>query len=233
MGIRKKTSPKLRGRVRKILLAPFALLGVYFGAVILFLLLLNITSPPTTGVQIQRRIEALVSQSPYEKQYRPVRGNQISPHLRHAVVAAEDGRFYEHFGIDWEALREAAEENRRRGRRRRGGSTITQQLGKNLFMTTHSTYVRKALEVPVSFLAEILLSKERLLTVYLNVIEWGDGIYGAEAAARHYYGKSAADLTRREAASLAAILPSPRTRSPQHMGRYASTILARMAQMGW
>lgn len=230
---RKKTSSRRRGLIWNIVLAPFAILGAYFGIMMVCLLLLNVVNPPTTGVQVQRRVESVMAGRSYQKEYRPIGKDQISPHLRRAVVAAEDGRFYEHFGIDWQALRDAAEENRRRGRRRRGGSTITQQLVKNLFMTTHSSYVRKVLEVPASYLAELLLPKERMLTVYLNVIEWGDGIYGAEAASRHYYGKSASDLTRYEAASLAAVLPSPRSRSPQNMGSYASVILRRMTQMGW
>ena len=111
--------------------------------------------------------------------------------------------------------------------------TITQQLVKNLFMTTHPNWVRKGLEVPLSYLAELLLPKERILTLYLNVIEWGDGVYGAEAAAQYYYNQPARELTRSQAAALAAVVPAPRRRSPNNVSGYAATILTRMSQMGW
>lgn len=214
-------------------LAVVIALSTYYGFCILCLLLYNVVDPPTTGVQMQRRIESWFEDAPYTKHYRPVARAALSPHLRHAVVAAEDGRFYEHGGIDWEAIEQALEDNRRRGRTWRGGSTITQQLVKNLFMTTHSSYLRKALEVPLTYLAEWLLPKERILDLYLNVIEWGRGVYGAEAAARHYYGAAAAKLSRYQAAGLAACIPAPRRRTPQSMGRYTNTILRRMGQMNW
>lgn len=229
----RKAAKGNRTLVRRILLAPLYILGAYYGLATLALVLYSFVSPPTTGVQIQRRVEAVVNARSYEKQYLPVAGSRISPHLRHAVVAAEDGRFYEHFGIDMEAIREAIDDNRRRGRTWRGGSTITQQLVKNLFMTTHSSVVRKVFEVPLTYLAELILSKERILTLYLNVIEWGDGIYGAEAAARQYYGSGAEALSRTQSAGLAAVIPAPRSRTPQRMGSYTATILTRMRQMGW
>ena len=232
MGARRKRKTG-RSWLRRILLAPFLILGIYYGIATLSLLLYNFVSPPTTGVQIQRRVEAVIHDRAYEKRYDPVAADEISPHLRHAAIAAEDGRFYEHWGVDVEAIREAIDDNRRRGRSWRGGSTITQQLVKNLFMTTHSSIIRKALEVPLTYLAELVLSKERILTLYLNVIEWGDGVYGAEAAARTHYGRSAADLTRQQAAGLAAVIPAPRDRTPQRMGSYSATILTRMRQMGW
>ena len=209
------------------------LLATYFGVCMLLLLLYTQLDPLTTGVQTQRRLEALIDGEAYTKRYAPVERAALSRHLRHAVVAAEDGRFYEHGGIDWQAVQKAIEDNRRRGRRWRGGSTITQQLVKNLFMTTHSTYLRKGLEVPLAYLAELILDKERLLDLYLNVVEWDHGVFGAEAAARHYYGVSAAQLSRPQAAALAAVLPAPRQRSPQRMGRYTNVILRRMRQMGW
>ncbi|MFQ5569723.1 MAG: monofunctional biosynthetic peptidoglycan transglycosylase [Rhodothermales bacterium] len=208
-------------------------LSTFYGFCTLCLLLLNVMNPPTTGVQIQRRIESWFEDEPYAKQYHPVDRGALSPALRHAVVAAEDGRFYEHGGVDWDAVRQAMKDNKKRGRSRRGGSTITQQLVKNLFLTTHSTYVRKALELPLAYIAELLLSKERILDLYVNVIEWDRSIYGAEAAAQHYYGTSATRLTRRQAAGLAACIPAPRRRKPQQMGRYTDTILHRMNQMGW
>lgn len=224
----------LLGRLARAVVRGGAIvLSSYLGFCTLCLLLYNVIDPPTTGIQLQRRVESWFEDEAYAKHYDPVPRKALSVHLRHAVVAAEDGRFYEHGGIDWEAIRKALEDNRRRGRAWRGGSTITQQLVKNLFMTTHSSYARKTLEVPLTYLAEWLLSKERILDLYLNVIEWGRGIYGAEAATRHYYGASGGRISRYQAASLAACLPNPRQRSPQRMGRYANTILQRMRQMNW
>jgi monofunctional biosynthetic peptidoglycan transglycosylase len=199
----------------------------------LVLVFLRSVDPPTTGVQIQRRIESWFSSRPYEKRQQTVALDRISDHLEHAVVAAEDGRFFEHGGIDWKAVDEAREDNRRRGRSWRGGSTITQQLVKNLFMTTHSSFARKALEVPLAYVAEAVLPKQRILELYLNVIEWGDGIYGVQAATREHYGIPAADLDREHAAALAACIPNPRRRKPERMAGYRDVILARMAQMGW
>ena len=231
-----KRSQKKRGPVRRLLggLLGFAatLAATFFGFCAFALLLYNLVFPPTTGVQIQRRVEAWIERADYDKRYDPVSAEAISQHLPHAIVAAEDGRFYEHGGIDWEAIEEALEENRN-GRRRRGGSTISQQLVKNLFLTTHSNYVRKGLELPLTYLAELLLSKDRILELYMNVVEFGPGVYGAEAAARHHFDRSAEQLSRYQAASLAAILPNPRARSPQRMGSYTNTILTRMRQMGW
>lgn len=218
--------------LRGLLLAPLMALATYLGACALLLVVYAVIYPPTTGVQIQRRVEAIVAGDDYTKRYDPVRSSSIARHLPHAVVAAEDGRFFEHGGIDWDAVREAMEDNRA-GRRVRGGSTISQQLVKNLFMTTHRSWVRKALEVPLTYIAELILTKDRMLALYLNVIEWGDGVFGAEAAAQHYYGTSASALSRYQAASLAAVIPSPRTRSPQRMGGYTGIILRRMSQMGW
>ncbi len=205
----------------------------YYGICSLLLLSYNVISPPITGVQVQRLIEGVVDREALVFRYEPVSREHISQHLAHAVIAAEDARFYDHFGVDWKAVEEAIEDNRRRGTTWRGGSTITQQLVKNLFMTTHSSFVRKAFETPLALLAELLLPKERILTLYLNVIEWSSGVYGAEAAARHHFGESASSLTRYQAASLAAVIPAPRVRSPERMGAYTSTIQLRMTQMGF
>lgn len=219
--------------IRRIFAIIVAVVGTYYGVCTLLLLLYNVISPPVTGIQIQRLIESAVVERSVTFEYDPVPRDRISPHLAHAVVAAEDGRFYEHGGIDWKAVEEAIDDNRRRGRNWRGGSTITQQLVKNLFMTTHSSYIRKAFEVPLTFLAELLLPKERILTTYLNVIEWGDGVYGAEAASRHHFGISASELSRYQAASLAAVIPAPRSRTPRNTGWYTNIILRRMGQMGY
>jgi len=197
------------------------------------LLMYTVVWPPITGVQLQRAIEARVSgNDEYTRRYKPVSAEAISAHLPRAVVAAEDGRFYEHWGIDWEALQEVRAEYEQEGRLR-GASTITQQLVKNLFLTTHRSYVRKALELPLTYLAELILSKERIVHLYANIVEWGPGVYGAEAAARHHFGISAAQLTRHQAAGLAACLPDPRARSPHYMSRYTRIIERRMAQHGW
>ena len=199
----------------------------------LALLAMRFVNPPTTALHTQRRIESLIEGNwEYQKRFSPVRADKISPHLGHAVVASEDGRYYEHPGIDMEAIRKALEDNEKRNRPR-GGSTITQQLVKNLFLTTHSTVWRKAIELPAAYMADFLLPKDRILLLYLNVIEWGPGIYGAEAAAMHHYGRSASRLTRSQSARLAACIPAPRTRSPQKMNRLGGTILRRMGQHGW
>jgi len=192
--------------------------------------------PPLTGVQLQRAIEARFSSSDddtaYSRRYEPVAASAVSVHLPRAIIAAEDGRFYEHYGIDWEALREVRSEYERGGRLR-GASTITQQLVKNLFFTTHRSYVRKALEIPITYLTELILSKERIVHLYANVVEWGPGIYGAEAASQHHFGIAASQLSRHQAAGLAACLPDPLARSPHYMGRYTGIIERRMTQHGW
>jgi monofunctional biosynthetic peptidoglycan transglycosylase len=187
-------------------------------------------NPPVTMIQAQRRIESFFSEKPYEKRQAFVPLARIDPDLQHAVIAAEDGRFYQHWGIDWLELEKVLDEQRGR---LRGGSTISQQLVKNLFLTTHRSPVRKGLETALVPLAELLLSKQRILELYLNVIEWGPGVYGAEAAAQFHYGIPAAKLGREQAARLAACIPSPLRRRPQRMDAYSSDILARMERMGW
>ena len=181
--------------------------------------------PLITALQLQRWIE--YGDPPGSRTgFVPLK--TLGPNLPRAVVAAEDARFYQHQGLDLEALRRAAEDNLRRQGLWRGGSTITQQLVKNLFLTTHGGLVRKLLEVPLSLLAELILSKQRILELYLNVVEWGPGIYGGQAAAEHYYDVPAAYLSREQAARLAACLPAPRRRQPQRMNAYAAKILRRM-----
>ncbi len=156
----------------------------------------------------------------------------IAPSLQHAVVAAEDARFYRHHGIDWHEVQDALDDELESGRMR-GASTITQQLVKNLLFTTHRNPLRKLAEWTLAPAAEPLLGKQRILELYLNVVEWGPGVYGAEAAARHHFRVPASRIGRDQAARLAAVLPSPRRRKPQRMDRYSSAILHRMAQMGW
>jgi monofunctional biosynthetic peptidoglycan transglycosylase len=134
---------------------------------------------------------------------------RISGNLKRAVVTAEDARFLEHEGVDWEALEKAYENNLKRGRTAHGGSTISQQLAKNLFLSAHRSYLRKAQELLITWMVEAVWNKRRILEVYLNVVEWGDGIFGAQAAARHYFGVDAAALTADQAARMAAMLPAP------------------------
>jgi monofunctional biosynthetic peptidoglycan transglycosylase len=200
----------------------------YLGACTLLLVAYAVVFPPLTAVQAQRAVEAWLAGEDYARRYRPVPRERIADVLALAVVGAEDTRFYQHTGIDWAAVGEALEDNLARGRVVRGGSTISQQLVKNLFLTTRGGIARKAVEVPLTYAAEVVLSKERILTLYLNVIEWDDGVFGAEAAAQRYYGTSADGLTRYQAAALAAVIPNPRGRSPGVMGGYARTILRRM-----
>ena len=188
--------------------------------------------PPTTAVHIQRRLQAWVHNTPYHERYRFVPLSQISPELQHAVVAAEDARFYQHNGFDWHEIQIAADDDLEGGRSR-GASTITQQLVKNLFFGTGRSLLRKGAEVTLVPVAEFVLGKRRILELYLNVVEWGPGIYGAESASRYHNGIAARNIGRQEAARLAAILPAPLKRRPERMNHYSELILERMQQMGW
>ncbi len=210
-----------------------ALVVGYLLACTLLLVLYRWVEPPATTVQLQRLIGAAVAGEAYSLQYHPVPESGQDVDIRHAVVASEDARFYEHGGFDLEELRIARETAQRTGHPMRGASTISQQLVKNLFLTTHRSVVRKGAEVPLTFLAEWILPKDRLLTLYLDVAEWGPGVFGIEAAANYHYGTTASSLTRDQAARLAAILPAPLDRRPQDMGRTSTRIQTRMRQMGW
>ena len=158
--------------------------------------------------------------------------NRISTHLKRALVVSEDDLFVHHEGFDWEGIQKAIEKNQRKGRFVAGGSTISQQLAKNLFLTPSRTPWRKAQEAIVTLMIEALWSKQRIFEVYLNVIEWGNGVFGAEAAARHYYGIAAAQLSAPQAARLAGMVPSPRfydrNRNAPGLARKATVILGRM-----
>ena len=188
--------------------------------------------PPTTAVHMQRRLQSWIHHTPYRERYEFVSLSKISPDLQHAVIAAEDARFYQHYGFDWHAMEIAAEEDIEGGRMR-GGSTLTQQLVKNLFFGTGRSILRKGAEFTLVPVAELVLGKRRVLELYLNVVEWGPGVYGGESACRYYYRASAQSIDRQQAAQLAAILPLPLKRRPDHMNRYSGLILERMRQMGW
>ena len=222
-----------RGPVRAVI--RFVVLAVvgYLAACVLLLVAYRFVPPPATTVQIQSAIEAAAAGERFGYAYSPVGEDAQDPDVRHAVVASEDARFYQHAGFDFEEIRRAREDAERHGRAPRGASTLTQQLVKNLFLTTGRSYVRKGFEVPLTLAAELILPKERILTLYLNVAEWGPGVFGIEAAAEHHYGTSADALSRNQAARLAAILPNPIERSPDNMGQTAARIQTRMRQMGW
>jgi monofunctional biosynthetic peptidoglycan transglycosylase len=189
-------------------------------------------NPPTTAVHIERRMQAWIHNKPYRERYKFIPLNQISPNLQHAVVSAEDARFYQHHGFDWHQVQIDAEGDLEGGRVR-GASTITQQLVKNLFFGTGRSILRKGAEFTLVPVAEIVLGKRRILEIYLNVVEWGPGIYGADAACRIYYGTAARNIDREHAARLAAILPAPQKWRPEHMTHYSEIILKRMSQVDW
>jgi len=219
-------------RARSIALwAVYALSGCWLLAA-LTLVALRWIDPPTTAVHVERRVEAWFGNKPYVERYDFVPLRQISPDVQHAVIAAEDARFYQHHGFDWQAM-EIAAEGDMKGRRIRGGSTITQQLVKNLFFGTERSLVRKGAEASLVPVAELVLGKQRILELYLNEVEWGPGVYGAEAASEYYFRRPARSVGRGQAAELAAILPAPLKRRPEHMTRYSGLILERMRQTGW
>ena len=160
---------------------------------------------------------------PYEK---------ISNNLKRAIIASEDSNFSEHEGVDWDALQKAYERNTKKGKTVAGGSTITQQLAKNLFLSGERSYLRKGQELVIAYMLEFWMDKERIFEIYLNVVEWGSGVFGAEAAARHYYGIPASALGASQAARLAVMLPNPRfydkNRASGYLGKRTGLILRRM-----
>jgi monofunctional biosynthetic peptidoglycan transglycosylase len=159
--------------------------------------------------------------------------DQISVHLKRAIIASEDAKFVDHEGFDWEGIQKALEKNQKKGRYVAGGSTISQQLAKNLFLTPTKSYFRKAEEAVITLMLETLWSKRRIFEVYLNVIEWGNGVFGAEAAARHYFNVPASRLGPEQAARLAGMVPNPRyydrNRGAPGLGRKTAIILGRMS----
>ncbi len=181
---------------------------------------LRTANPTSTSLIDSRRMQARAHGQLFKPAWVWVPLAQISPHLQRAVVVAEDASFWSHEGFDWEGIRDAAIRNLEEGAIKRGGSTITQQLAKNLYLPSERSWFRKAREAMITRSLEHRLSKRRILELYLNVVEWGRDVYGAEAAARHHFGKSAQDLTAEEAALLAAILPSPRRYDPIRRTRF-------------
>jgi monofunctional biosynthetic peptidoglycan transglycosylase len=189
--------------------------------------------PPAASAFMERRIEQLREKDPRAKlAQRWVPYESISPQLKRAVVAAEDAKFVDHEGFDWQAISKAIEKNERKGKVVSGASTISQQLAKNLFLSGDRSWLRKGEEAVITWMLEATLSKRRILELYLNYAEWGEGVFGAEAGARYHFGVSAAALTAQQAAFLAAILPGPRRYAPGRITPYVAgrieTILGRM-----
>jgi monofunctional biosynthetic peptidoglycan transglycosylase len=189
-------------------------------------------NPESTSFMHQQ-LSVLRERDPQAKlQYQWVPYQRISNHLKRAIIAAEDSGFAEHQGVDWEALEKAYQKNLQKGKVVAGGSTITQQLAKNLFLSGSRSYLRKSQEFIIAYMLEFWMDKERIFEIYLNVVEWGNGVFGAEAAARHYYGISAASLSPSQAARLAVMLPKPRfydkNRGSAYLARRTGLILRRM-----
>ena len=176
---------------------------------------------PQQTAFMQRELAVLQARNPKaELKYRWVPYERVSVSLKRAVITAEDARFAEHEGVDWDAIEKAYKDNVKRGRTARGGSTITQQLAKNLFLSPDRSYIRKAQELVITFMIEAFWDKRRILEVYLNVVEWGEAVFGAEAAARHYFAVSAAQLGPEQAARMAAYLPNPKRYGRVRSGPY-------------
>jgi monofunctional biosynthetic peptidoglycan transglycosylase len=213
---------------------PLGSLGLYWYLTFPDVGILGKKNPGSTAVMEARAVEAHDRGRSLKPFWVWVPLGRISPHLQRAVIVSEDALFFRHHGFDWEGIREAATRNWDRGELHRGGSTITQQLAKNLYLSPQKNLVRKAHEAFIARALEQRLTKRRILELYLNVVEWGHGIYGAEAASRHYFRKPAQDLTPAEAAMLAAILPSPRLYDPlrttTYLTRRQQQILRRMQE---
>ncbi len=225
-----------RRRVAKVLVyavgaiaTVFVLIQVWFLAQIFYWSHFN---PGATSF-MERRLETRRAKNPKAAlKHQWADYDRISAHLKRAVVAAEDAKFIDHEGFDWEGIQRALERNQTRGKVVAGGSTISQQLAKNLFLSGERSVVRKGQEAIITLMLESVLGKRRILELYLNVAEWGEGVFGAEAAARHYFGTSAASLGPAQAARLAAMLPRPRyydrNRGSAYLATYTERILARM-----
>ena len=188
---------------------------------------------PSESAFMADRLAVLQGKNPdAELKHKWVPYKRISSHLKRALIAAEDARFVDHEGFDWEGIQKAYEKNLKKGKIVAGGSTISQQLAKNLFLSTKRTPWRKAEEAMITLMLEAVMDKRRIFEIYLNVIEWGNGVFGAEAAARHYYRTSAAGLSMEQAAKLAAMVPNPRYydrhREARGLMRKTGIILARM-----
>jgi monofunctional biosynthetic peptidoglycan transglycosylase len=216
---------------RTVLLA-FGLILAYQGWLFAWIVWWNWFDPGTTRFMEIRLAEMQADDPTARLQREWAAYRQISIHLKRAIIAAEDARFVDHEGFDWQGIQKAIEKNQKKGKVVAGGSTISQQLAKNLFLSPAKTPWRKAEEAVITLMLEAVWSKQRIFEVYLNVIEWGNGVFGANAAARHYYGIAAAQLSPEQAATLAAMVPSPRfydrNRNAPVLAKKAEVLLARM-----
>ena len=218
--------------LKRLLLGVVTIAILYEGWLFGWILWWRQVDPETTRF-MEIRLEELRARNPKAQlQHQWVEYGAISAHLKRAVIVAEDDLFVNHHGFDWKGIQKAMERNEQRGKIVAGGSTITQQLAKNLLLTPDKTPWRKAQEAAIAIMIEATWSKRRIFEVYLNVIEWGNGVFGAEAAARHYYNTGAAQLGPEQAARLAGMVPNPRyydrNRSAPGLGRKTAIILGRM-----
>lgn len=219
----KKNFPKRKPLVRRVFGWIFTLIIAFYFLIAILLCMLRWVDPPFTAVQLER---------PYPRHYHFVPMSRISLNIQHAVVSAEDTRFFQHHGFDWKEMGHAVEQDFEEGRKR-GASTITQQLVRNLFLNTSPSVIRKLVEISIVPLTELILTKNRILELYLNVIEYGPGIYGCEVASHTYFGVSAAAVSRDQAVKLAEILPAPLHWKPGQKPKYGERISLRMHQAGW
>jgi monofunctional glycosyltransferase len=194
-------------------------------------------NPSLTALMEQRNEEAKNKGKKFAIRQQWISLSRVNPSIIHAVIVAEDGTFYEHEGIDWYEVKESIKKDFEKGKFARGASTITQQLAKNLYLSTSKDPMRKLKEIVITSWLEEILSKERILELYLNIIEWGDGLFGVEAASLVYFGKHASELSREESARLAAVIPSPLKHKPNIDARYVlfrkNIILTRMEARNW
>ena len=233
-GAMARTKTGGRRWLKWIILGPLllvVLLQLYFFAMVCWWTQFN----PSSTSMMRQQLAALREQNPnakLEQVWMPYA--RISNNLKRAVIASEDANFSEHDGVDWDALEKAYERNNKKHRVVGGGSTITQQLAKNLFLSGSRNYLRKGQELVIAYMLEAVMDKERILEIYLNVVEFGRGVFGAEAAARHYYGVGAAAIGPEPAARLASMIPNPRYydhhRNTRWLERKSQMILARMPQ---
>ncbi len=229
----KAISRQIRRRIKQASLAVFALV---FGLPIVLVVLLKFVNPPFWGWEISRSLSPPAGY-PEQSQHQWVSLSSVSTSLPLAVMASEDQRFPNHWGIDLHELLSVIKQREQGGSGfGRGASTITQQTAKNVFLFPSHTYLRKAYELYISFLIEMIWGKERIMEMYLNVVEFGPGIYGVEAASEHYFGVSASQLTRRQAAQLAVVLPNPYRLQPVPMSHYVQQrvhwVLGQMQNLG-
>lgn len=204
--------PTWKGRIVRIFALIFCVISLYHGLILIRIFQLKNVNPTTTSMMEQRLDEPLAQGAEPRREFYWVPYARISPTLTRAVLAGEDIRFFRHSGVDWQAVRVAIRQDWEERKFSRGGSTVNQQLAKNLFLSSSKNPIRKLHEALIACEMEQVLGERRILELYLNVIEWGDGIYGAEAASRHYFHTSAANLDFEQAAFLAAIIPNPRAK---------------------